>query len=402
MNRQAGEVMGRLDYGLSSDSSHYEITFYTTPMFKNKTLSSLLFFVFIWGCLGFFLGCLTLMGPVRWMVTWARDNKLSDSAENWSVRAVIILFVIFSLWLAGKVARAAKETKKKALKWGIPASVLGLALLALSLFMNPDFLNKTTRGSLDTSNKGFTFGPYPTEEMLVQLKKEGYAGVISLLHPAVTPFEPVLLNDEQKAGKRIGIAIISVPMLPWISQNEESILRIRAIAARPQGRYYVHCYLGKDRVSVVKRIIASMDTALVNDKTANLARRLDEIDRFERGPVIALGNDVYLTPYPTDEEYLGYLIAAGVKQVVCVLDPSDSETQQRIKDERQVLNLYQVAYLTHSIPEINNEEKIGALLDKLKGLPRPLVIHRFFSDGPVEKKILQAYWKRFGKPVSSN
>lgn len=109
------------------------------------------------------------MGPVRWVVTLARHNKLSDSAENWLVRAVIILFVIFSFWLARKVTNAATKTQKRALRWGIPAGVLALALLALSLFMNPDYLNKTTGGSIDTSNKKFTFGPYPTAEMLVQL-----------------------------------------------------------------------------------------------------------------------------------------------------------------------------------------------------------------------------------------
>ena len=160
--------------------------------------------------------------------------------------------------------------------------------------------------------------------------------------------------------------------------------------------------MGRDRVNVVKRIIAGVDKDLVSIQTAGSARRLDEIDRFELGPIVFLGDDVYLTPYPTDEEYLGYLIAAGVNQVVCVLDPTDSETQQRIRGEKKFLNLYQVAYLTYPIPETGNEEEIEALLDKIKGLPRPLVIHRFFSDSPVEKKILQAYWKRFGKPASSN
>lgn len=371
-------------------------------MFKNTTRRGLLFFGFIWGCLGFFLGCLTLMGPVRWVVSLARDHEFSDSAENWLVRAVILLFVIASFWLARKATSVATGTQKKGLKWGIPGGVFGLALLALSLMMSPDFLNKTTGGRLDTSNEKFTFGPYPTAERLAELKKEGYVGVISLLHPVVTPFEPVLLNDEQQAGKQIGIAIISVPMLPWISQNEASILRIREIAARPKGRYYVHCYLGKDRVNVVKRLIASMNTALVDDKAANSARRLDQIARFERGPIVVLGNEVYLTPYPTDEEYLSYLLAAGVRQVVCVLDPTDPETRQRIKDEMNVLKIYQVAYLTHPIPETDNEATIAALLDTLEGLPRPLVIHRFFSDSPVEKKIVQAYRKRFGKPVDSN
>lgn len=379
-------------------------------MLKNKTLSSYLLFGFTWVCLSFFLGCLTLMGPVRWVVTWARLNELSDSAENWSVRAIIILLVIVSFWLARKVVRAAEKTEKRAVRWGIPASALGLALLSLSLFMNPDFINKTTAGSIDTADSGrihtakngFTFGPYPTADMLVQLKKEGYTGVISLLHPAVTPFEPALLNDELKAGKEIGLAIISIPMLPWISQNEESIQRIRTIAAQSKGRYYVHCYLGKDRVNVVKRIVASVDKSLVNNQTTTSARRLDETDRFERGPIVVLGDEVYLTPFPTDEEYLGYLIAAGVNQVVCLLDPADPKSQQRIEDEKKFLNLYQVAYLTHPIPATGNDEKIEALLDKINELPRPLVIHRFSSDGPVEKKFIEAYRKRFGSPDSAN
>ncbi|QJW89604.1 hypothetical protein HNV11_09520 [Spirosoma taeanense] len=368
----------------------------------NKTLRNLLLFGFIWGCSGFFLGCLTLMGPVRWVVSWSRAHAYSDTVENWLVRILILLLAGGSFWLARKVRKAINETQKKSMKWGLPVGVFALATLALSLFMNPAFLNSTTGGSVDTTNKEFTFGPYPTAGMLVELKKEGYVGVISLLHPAVTPFEPVLLNDERTAGRQIGINIISVPMLPWISQNEEPIRQIREIAANPQGRYYVHCYLGKDRVNVVKRIISGNSTASVNDEEANSSRSLNEVDRFERGPVVNLGNDVYLTPYPTDEEYLGYLIAAGVKQVVCVLEPTDSEAAQRIQQEEKTLKVYQIAYLSYPIPEAKNDKEIAALLEKLRDLPRPLVIHRFFSDQPIEKKIVEAYRKRFGNPTYPN
>ncbi|WP_266366192.1 hypothetical protein [Tellurirhabdus rosea] len=368
-------------------------------MRKLKNPRQLLYFGFIWACLGFTLGCFTLLGPVRWIVTFARDNDFSESTENWLVRLAMLLFFFISFRMATRAVRRAEESRGPRLKWGIPAGALAAAVLSLALFLNPEFLNGTTGGSLDTSNEAFTFGPYPTPQMLGELKKEGYAGVISLLHPAVTPFEPMLLEEEKKAGKQVGLDIISIPMLPWVSQNEASIKQIRDLAAKPKGRYYVHCYLGKDRVNVVKRIIAGSGGTMVNADGGVVARSLSEIDHFERGPVVVLGNDVYLTPFPTDEEYLGYLMAAGVKQVVCAMDGSDSEAKKRIQQEGALLQTYQIAYRHLPVVDENDEQAIHELLTAVRGLPKPLVIHRFFSDRATEKKIAEAYWKKYGKPA---
>ena len=74
------------------------------------------------------------------------------------------------------------------------------------------------------AGSSFTFGPYPTEDRLAALERDGYTAVISLLHPAVVPFEPKLIADETAAAERVGIEFIHLPMLPWIADNTVNFL----------------------------------------------------------------------------------------------------------------------------------------------------------------------------------
>lgn len=372
------------------------MSFFTHTFFK-ISFKNLLLFGFMWGCLGFALGCATLLGPVRWMVTYARDNNMADSTENLLVKAIIVLFILVSLITALFLTRRVLETSYKYVRITLPAAAFSGAVLMLSLFLNPKFLNQATASSADISNPEFTFGPYPTAEILTDLKAEGYFAVISLLHPAVTPFEPMLLKDEQEAAQAIGLKVISIPMLPWISQNQEAIAQIKAIASNPKGKYYVHCYLGKDRVNVVKRIIAKNTTATVQapvaTEKASSTRSLEDISQFERGKITKLEKDVYFVPYPTDEEYMGYIIAPGTKQIVSLMAPSDLEAKARIDDEKKLLNTYQVNFKVIPINSPISEKQVKKLLDTLATLPRPLVIHRFFTREE-EQQIIDAYLAR--------
>jgi len=54
----------------------------------------------------------------------------------------------------------------------------------------------------DANRKQGNFGPYPTYEELRKLQDDGYTAVVSLLHPAVVPFEPKLISDERFRRKR--------------------------------------------------------------------------------------------------------------------------------------------------------------------------------------------------------
>lgn len=361
-----------------------------TPTVRNLAL-----FAFLWLCIGFALGCATLLGPVRWLVTFAREQHYGDSTENLLVKAVIGIFVALSAWLAYRATRQVLSTTRRTIRFGIPAVCLLLAISALLVFLNPETLQSVTSGSIDQSVPGFTFGPYPSAERMQQLKADGYYAVVSLLHPAVTPFEPMLLAEEKEAAQKSGLTLISIPMLPWVSQNADAVEQIRQLAEQPRGRYYVHCYLGKDRVNAVKRLIADTGVAEVNDEGTAEARSLDDVARFERGPVSTLGDDVYLTPLPTDEEYLGYVVSAGIRHVVSLMDPADPEARERVDEEKVLLKTYGIAFTNLALPE-DNPGQLDALLDSLARLPRPLLIHRFFSDREGEKAFAEAYQKRFG------
>lgn len=362
-----------------------------------SSAKSVLLFLFLWLCTGFALGTATLLGPVRWAVTWSRDRGFSDGVENGLVVGLILALIVVSFLGARAATFRVLRAETPAVRWGLPAGIAALAAIALALFMNPNVLNRATGAATDTSNATFTFGSYPTEAELRKLKREGYVGVISLLHPAVTPFEPKLLRDEQEAGNDVGIAIISVPMLPWISQNGESIEKIKAIAANPKGRYYVHCYLGKDRVNVVKRLVSQ--TTKTDESEPTESRSLADISQFERGPIVELSAGVYLTPFPTDEEYMGYVIAAGAKQVISLMDTTDGEAHERIQAERQLLSTYRIPFREFPVVETTTDTELQGLFREIATMPRPVVIHRFFSDRDIEKRFIAAYRKSNQPPA---
>ena len=60
----------------------------------------------------------------------------------------------------------------------------------LAMFFNPAALRPFMPAETSVSN--FMFGPYPDIDILKKIKREEYSAVISLLHPAVLPFEPQL------------------------------------------------------------------------------------------------------------------------------------------------------------------------------------------------------------------
>jgi protein tyrosine phosphatase (PTP) superfamily phosphohydrolase (DUF442 family) len=243
--------------------------------------------------------------------------------------------------------------------------------------------------SQDKVAEGFTVGPYPTKERLEELKDEGYTTVISLLHPAVVPFEPKLLLEETENAKNAGIDLINIPLLPWISENAGAIRNLRKLVQGAKGKYYVHCYLGKDRVNVAKQIILQETKQQIADYDIH-SRSLDSISSFERGQIYKLNKDVYLTPMPTKEEYFGYIIAAGYKQIVALKDLSDPEAKAGVKEEQAWLEPYHIKLKVYDISKAS-ETEIKKIADSVKLLPKPLVVHTFKSDQPEAQLFLNAY-----------
>jgi hypothetical protein len=236
--------------------------------------------------IGYFLGTVTLIWPVRWATNFAIEQKWSQSNQDLLVKGIIGLLIIISFvfsLLFLKQFIIAKSVVKKSL---LISMLLILSGFCVWLWSNPKLIQSDTHTTsiITDINTEFVFGQYPDEYDLQMLKKKNYTAIISLLHEAVVPFEPKLLNEEKINCSNVGIQLINIPMLPWISKNEAALQKLKDIAQNFKGKYYIHCYLGKDRVNLAKRIIeTSNSTVKINSELK--ARSITDLEKFERGEI---------------------------------------------------------------------------------------------------------------------
>jgi|GEM_PF-880171 len=334
-----------------------------------------LLFFYLGGVIGFVLGSVLFWGPIRWTIEYLQEEGAPDKAESFIIKVFIVVILLISAAISFFISKRYWESEKQSKRWMIFFPTFFFAAV-IFLWMNPQYTPGRSERSenISLARISFVFGPYPSKEQIFQLKKENYAGIISLLHPAVVPFEPKLIFEEDAAAHDAGIEIIHTPMLPWVSQNIASIETIKKLVAVGKGKYYVHCYLGKDRVNVVKRIIESQNVA-VDATNVSTYRTLNEINKFAEGPLFYLGKAVHLLPHPTEEECLGYLLSGYVRQVVSLIDDETFENRELSKKDSLLYSSYALKYLHYPFNlKKFNYERLSVLLDSIKTLPKPLAL----------------------------
>lgn len=346
-----------------------------------------------WLFIGFALGTVLLLYPVRWWATLSRAKGWAHGIESAGVVAIILLLVVLSFALAYWAMKWFVRTDRALVRALLVLTALGAGGAAYWKWVNPATM-KANMGTEQAAGAHFTVGPYPDAVRLAELRQQGYTGVISLLHPAVVPFEPQLIAREKREAAAAGIKLIHLPMLPWVSDNTDSLERLRALAASKQGRYYIHCYLGVDRVNLARRTIeqASGDTASIEGGGEVTRRSLDVQMKvgFERGPIFRLEPGLYLTPYPTDEEFLAFFLGGGVKNVVALLNPDDVEKEKRIDYERKLFASHSVPFHLVEVGGIRYDaRRILEAVVMARKLPRPTVLHSFFSAGRYRASIAE-------------
>lgn len=357
------------------------------------TFQNLVLFAFIWLLTGFTTGTATLTGPVRWVANWVRGAGWSAGTEDWLVRFIMVVYVAASFLLALWLTRGILRSRLKHVKIGIPALAILFTLGCLYFWLNPQMFSKQVSKPEESVGE-FTFGPYPTVAKMQELKQQGYTAIISLLHPAVVPFEPKLLAEEKANAKQVGIPIIHLPMLPWVSENVPALDSVKALALRHQGKYYVHCYLGRDRVGAVRKVIEHLPVhaRVASSGLPENRWSLKNTAMLERGKVVQLDSNLYLTPYPTDEEYFAYIIAGDIRQVVSLLDPQNPDDVPWIEKERQTLQKYGIPFRLLPVSVRNyNPDSVLAVAHRLHFIPRPAVAHGFLARGARWEAVIQAY-----------
>lgn len=343
----------------------------------------------LWGLWGFSLGTFILLGPVRKTVDYARTHDWSKTQESAVVFFFIALLIIVSFAIAYASSKVIQANGNKGRKGALIAVPIIATIISIALFLNPDIINAKDQES--TISAGFTIGTYPTKEKLQQLKDEGYTIVLSLLHPAVVPFEPKLLDEEIENAAQVGIQLVSIPLLPWITDNEEAIDSLRRLIRSTKGKYYIHCYLGKDRVNVAKLVIQQESKLNIVGANLNQPRSLDSIAEFERGKIHKLVGNTYLIPMPTKEEYFGYIIAAGYKNIIAFKDFRDVGAAESIKEERLWLDPYKIPLKVFNVPNDISEARMKLIVDSVKSLEAPRVVHSFRSDGADSELFMRLY-----------
>src|SRR5688572_20493330 len=141
-------------------------------------------FLYVLLMVGFATGTLVLLAPARWVTDLARGREWGQSAENWLMVGVIVIYLIASCWVAVALTRLLLQHRARAFKYGLTLGVTGLAAVALWGWGNPAVYASIGGGGATekvTTESGavFLFGPYPSKEKLEQLKAEGITGVIS-------------------------------------------------------------------------------------------------------------------------------------------------------------------------------------------------------------------------------
>jgi hypothetical protein len=302
------------------------------------------------------------------------------------MQAVILAFVLGSAFIALWLLRQALQGSR-ALRVGIPIACTVAALASLTAWMNPGKMLAAAAGGADAralataSGARFIFGAYPDEATLRSLKEQGVTAVISLQHPAVVPFEPASIREEQRATREVGVRFIHAPMLPWVSDNAAALEQIRRIAHEGKGVYYVHCGLGRDRTNVVRRMLEADGVHTVAHRSIAHASTLDDRVKlqpghgraFQRGDIRPLEPGLWLVPYPNAAEMAGYMEAGQVKTVVFLLDPADAEQRAWLGEGRQALSAARVTAISRPLlgRDVPAAREIAGWV---RSLPRPVVV----------------------------
>ena len=150
-----------------------------------------------------------------------------------------------------------KRTAVRAAAGGLAAvGLLGWYLYA-NLFEPVRFPLRFFRGEAVAVTENLWLGPYPTEDELRLLRRQGVEALVSLLDPSM-PFEAPLIERERALAEKLEIGFQSVPLsyLPSL-ESSENLARARALVATgldPGRKTYVHCYLGRHRTGLLRRI----------------------------------------------------------------------------------------------------------------------------------------------------
>lgn len=368
------------------------------PKMLNK-LKQILYFTYVWLLTGFVLASFVLTGPFRRIVVYLRLSGFSVSQEKIIVNILMFFFILISLWVAKIIFHWLKHTANIAGVTLFNLFVGGLFIFSLWFWLTP---SAPIKGNIIYSADGhFAVGPYPsTKQDILNLQNSGYAGIVSLLSNKVVPFEPVLIAREKKICKKFGMPFIHIPMLPWIKTEATTIAKIQHLVQHAGNKkYYVHCYLGQDRVLKFLRIVDTMtgeNSFLKKTKIMTINRK-----RLSRGPVYLLDQKVVVIPFPTREEFLQIVtnhkknvVNAPFKTIISFNTEDRKNSRNLVGRERALVKPYGIHVFYFPVESRPLQTKrLYNITRRIKKMTGPILVYDYWTipKSPVMDGFIRTY-----------
>ena len=323
------------------------------------------------------------------------DRGISQDTVDLILAALVLAWILFGLAATAVYARLLLGRGRRLIGAAL-ATLASVAAASFVFFFLLDNDLMAAAGQLGQqsaqTDQRIVYGPYPDAQQLDELRDEGYDGVIALLSPKI-PFERVLLDKELENGEAAGIQVYSRPMLPWISGNEDSLAEIRALAEQRDKQFYIHCYLGKHRVDLVRQDLGAAEAE---------ARNVALPERFERGRVASFDEDrVVLGPYPTDDEWFEYVLRRDVDEIVSTLDPSNPDDRPWIEQERRIAEENGVKFTLMPLKASPEPEAVAKVADRIAASDERIYVHDFLQAERFEALRVELERRMFGPPADS-
>ena len=336
-------------------------------------------FFYMWLLVGLVLGTAVLVGPVRLITEGMGRAGWEQGSQDHVLIVVILLYLAFSLLLTRFIVGIMFRARNRNTRWAIAAVFTLLAAGTAWEWSNPAKLLAGIAGGGDggtynvAGGAEFIFGAYPDEAKLEALKKSGVTAVISLQHPGVV-IEREGISAERDETKKLNLQFIQAPMLPWVSDNEQSLEKLREIARTGKGKYFVHCGLGRDRVNVAKRIIEAEGVKIAGTSDVKTATGFaDRPDPFERGSLAHLEPGKWLIPYPNKHEMFGFILGGQSGTIVSLLDATDPQQAGWNADMEKLLKEYSIPFMMRPLPA-NDAARAAAIAKEVKGMRQPVTV----------------------------
>jgi len=333
----------------------------------------------MWLLVGLVLGTAVLVGPVRLITEgWGRAGW-EQSSQDHVLIVVILLYLIFSMFLTRWIVGIMFRARNRNTRWAIAAVFTLLAAGTAWEWSNPAKLLAGIAGGGDggffnvRGGAQFVFGAYPDEARLEQLKRQGVTSLISLQHPGVV-IEREGISAEKDAAQKLHLNFIQAPMLPWVSNNEGSLEKLRVIARTGKGIFYVHCGLGRDRVNVAKRVIEAEGSKIALGADVKAATSFaDRPDPFERGSLAHIDHGKWLVPYPNKHEMFGFVLGGQAGHVVSLLDPLDPEQAAWNSEMEALMKEYAIPFTMRPLPA-TDPGKAVQIAKEVQAMPEPVTV----------------------------